>query len=93
MMKILKMAAIPLLAFAVPGFAAETQGAAAAVSAASSTAGSSSAANPRQARGKGEGEKIYCYTIEASTGSRLSQRKCRTKGEWLNLGVDVAEKQ
>lgn len=34
--------------------------------------------------------KKYCVTVEAATGSRLSQRKCRTKEEWEALGVEIS---
>lgn len=37
-------------------------------------------------------QKKYCI-IEATTGSRIAKKKCRTRAEWLLVGVDPTEKQ
>lgn len=47
-------------------------------------------AQPAPAAGKGAAkEKKYCLTIEATTGSRLSNRECRTKAQWEKDGFDL----
>jgi len=35
----------------------------------------------------------YCITMEPSTESRISKRKCMTKSQWAEMGVKVDEAQ
>ena len=43
------------------------------------------AANP----GKPDSAVKYCLQYDAPTGSRISKTECKTKAEWIELGVDV----
>ncbi len=90
MMKIARIASLGLLALAAPAIAAETPGAAAAASAATMSTGSSGASTAAGSRTAPAAEKTYCKLVEQSTGTRIRERKCLTKAEWLNLGVDLS---
>ena len=35
--------------------------------------------------------KKYCLTVEASTGTRMMTRECKTKAEWEMLGYELSE--
>ena len=35
--------------------------------------------------------KKYCLTVEASTGTRMMTRECKTKAEWDMLGYEMSE--
>ena len=51
-------------------------------------------AKPKQEQEQGRSAKAdtrkYCMKTE-TTGSRILKRDCRTRGEWLDLGVDPIE--
>jgi hypothetical protein len=35
--------------------------------------------------------KKYCLSVEASTGTRLTTRECKTRAEWEMLGYELSE--
>lgn len=56
---------------------------------ASSGSAGAAAGKPAADAGKpGPGVK-YCLQYDAPTGSRISKTECKTKAEWIELGVDV----
>ena len=58
--------------------------------AANATAGT--AASARVSPGQAPEAKKYCVTLEASTGTRMPKRQCRTKAEWAIQGIEVGPK-
>ena len=91
MTKLLKISvfAVPacaMLALAQPATATDgsrtTTAAAAAATSASAETGNRRAARP----------KYYCMNVSL-TGSRLARPRCKTKGEWLDQGVDPDAKK
>ncbi len=75
-----------MIVLAPPAAARDVTGSAATAAAA---AGSSSAS---QEKAKVSPSKVrYCLLVEPSTASRIAQRQCRTKADWLTDGIDVSK--
>ena len=62
----------------------------AATAATDATAASSPAALQKKAK-KPASEQKYCLQIEASTGTRVNRKECKTKSQWAREGVNVDE--
>ncbi len=54
------------------------------------TAGAARASSASEEKAKVSPSKVrYCLLVEPSTGTRIAQRQCRTKADWLADGIDV----
>ena len=73
------MIASPVLAADAPAQGAESAGAVSA----------SSAANAGAATAKKAKATKYCFTADATTGSRIARKVCQTKAQWAKEGIDV----
>lgn len=56
---------------------------------ASSGSAGAAAGKPAANPGKPDSAVKYCLQYDAPTGSRISKTECKTKAEWIELGVDV----
>ncbi len=57
---------------------------------AADTAGAAGASSASEEKVKLRPSKVrYCLAVEPSTGTRITQRQCRTKADWLADGIDV----
>ena len=74
---LLTLASAVLIATPIAGFAADPEGA--------------RPPAPQTSEPKAEGKVRYCIT-EALSGSRLLKKICRTREEWLAVGVDPTQK-
>lgn len=78
-----------LIATACAGLVAAAP--ASAEQATATAAGAAMAAASSQQKAKAQPDKAkYCMKVEATTGSRIAQRECRSKAEWEALGLDTA---
>ena len=55
---------------------------------ASSGSAGAAAGKPAANPGKPDSAVKYCLQYDAPTGSRISKTECKTKAEWIELGVD-----
>jgi hypothetical protein len=86
-----KFTKIAALALPVCAAMAMAQPLSAANNAAVSTAVMSAAAPEQKAREKSSASKRYCFNFKQDTGTRLTRRACKTRSQWEDEGVNVAE--
>lgn len=80
----LTASAAAMIALAPPALARGTAAGAA------DAAGAAGAGSASEEKAKVSPSKVrYCLTVEPSTATRIPQRQCRTKADWLADGIDV----
>ena len=79
MLKLLKIAAFAIPAFAMLSLAEP----------ASAGEAATAAASAKSVQAKAPGTQKICINIIPDTGSRMARRTCKTRAEWAEEGLDL----